>query len=74
MNKSVKKSVRIMIRRGLKHHLLFAFLSMSVSVLMMGLMMVPVAGQDRLKSMPGYEQFQKMSKEIPGSIKPGNVT
>ena len=74
MNKSVNKPVKVMTRRGLKHHLLFAFISLSVSVLMMGLMMVPVAGQDRLKSMPGYEQFQKMSREIPGSIKPGSLT
>src|SRR6266853_1997025 len=27
--------------------------------------------QDRLKSMPGYDQYQKMSKEIPGSVKLG---
>jgi dipeptidyl-peptidase-4 len=29
--------------------------------------------QDRLKTMPGYEQFQKMSREIPGSFKSGAV-
>ena len=27
--------------------------------------------QQRLRSMPGYEQFQKMSREIPGSVKSG---
>ena len=27
--------------------------------------------QDRLKTMPGYDQYQKMSKEIPGSVKLG---
>jgi len=30
--------------------------------------------QDRLKTMPGYEQFQKMSKEIPGSVKMGRLS
>jgi len=28
-------------------------------------------GQDRLKTMPGYEQYQKMSKEISTAVKPG---
>ena len=32
-----------------------------------------VVAQDRLKSMPGYEQYQKMSREIPGAVKPGAV-
>ena len=27
--------------------------------------------QDRLKTMPGYDRFQKISKEIPGSVKLG---
>jgi len=30
--------------------------------------------QDRLKSMPGYEQYQRMSKEIPGAVKSGSLT
>jgi dipeptidyl-peptidase 4 len=30
--------------------------------------------QDRLKTMPGYEQFQKMSGEISGSIKSGSLS
>ncbi len=33
----------------------------------------PLAAQDRLKTMPGYEQFQKMSREIPGSVKLGTI-
>jgi dipeptidyl-peptidase 4 len=33
-----------------------------------------VDAQDRLKTMPGYEQFQRMSKEIPGSVKMGTVS
>jgi len=32
-----------------------------------------VGAQDRLKTMPGYEQYQKMSKEIPGSVKLGSL-
>ncbi len=31
-------------------------------------------GQDRLKAMPGYARFQEKSREIPGSVKPGNLT
>jgi dipeptidyl-peptidase-4 len=27
------------------------------------------SAQDRLKTMPGYEQYQKMNREIPGSVK-----
>jgi dipeptidyl-peptidase 4 len=30
--------------------------------------------QDRLKTMPGYEQYQKVSREIPGSVRPGAVS
>ncbi len=30
--------------------------------------------QDRLKAMPGYDQFQKMSREIPGSVKLGALS
>ena len=29
--------------------------------------------QDRLKTMPGYDQYQKISKEIPGSVKLGTL-
>jgi dipeptidyl-peptidase 4 len=31
-------------------------------------------GQDRLKSMPGYDQYQKMSKKIAGSVKAGELS
>jgi dipeptidyl-peptidase-4 len=34
---------------------------------------VPLGAQDRLKSMPGYDQYQKMSREIPGSVKLGAI-
>lgn len=33
----------------------------------------PLAAQDRLKTMPGYEQYQKMAREIPASVKLGTV-
>jgi dipeptidyl-peptidase-4 len=34
---------------------------------------VPVGAQDRLKAMPGYDQFQKIAREIPGSVKLGSI-
>jgi dipeptidyl-peptidase-4 len=33
-----------------------------------------VAAQDRLKTMPGYEQYLRMSKAIPSAIKPGTLS
>jgi dipeptidyl-peptidase-4 len=33
-----------------------------------------LAAQDRLKSMPGYDQYQKMSKEMQGAVKPGTLS
>src|ERR1044071_656208 len=36
-----------------------------------GLLPVTSGAQDRLKTMPGYEQFQRVSKEVPGSVKLG---
>lgn len=32
------------------------------------------SAQDRLKMMPGYDQYQKMSREIPGSVKLGALS
>lgn len=34
----------------------------------------PSSGQDRLKSMPGHEQYQKMSGEVPRAVKSGAVS
>jgi dipeptidyl-peptidase-4 len=31
------------------------------------------SAQDRLKTMPGYDQYQKMAREIPGSVKLGSI-
>ena len=41
-----------------------------------GAFQVTIGAQDRLKTMPGYEQYQKMSREVQGAVKPGtlNVT
>jgi dipeptidyl-peptidase-4 len=35
---------------------------------------VTLLAQDRLKTMPGYEQYQKMSGEIQRAVKPGSLT
>ncbi|MEO8074818.1 MAG: DPP IV N-terminal domain-containing protein [Acidobacteriota bacterium] len=48
-----------------------AGLSLAVAA---GVFHVTARAQDRLKSMPGYEQYQKMSREIPSAIKPGTVS
>ena len=39
--------------------------------LALSLALIPLGAQDRLKSMPGYAQFQKMRAEIPASVKLG---
>jgi dipeptidyl-peptidase 4 len=36
--------------------------------------LLPARGQDRLPKMPGYEQYQKMSKQTPGSVKLGSLS
>src|SRR5690348_8594252 len=35
---------------------------------------LPLRAQDRLKSMPGYEQYQKMARDVPASVKSGALT
>ncbi len=42
-----------------------------VLALLLGVLPLAAFAQDRLKTMPGYEQFQKMSREIPGALKSG---
>jgi dipeptidyl-peptidase-4 len=34
---------------------------------------IETAAQDRLKTMPGYEQYQKMSRELAGAVRPGSL-
>jgi dipeptidyl-peptidase 4 len=47
----------------------------TVFILSLALGLLPITGraQDRLKSMPGYERYQKMSGQITGSVKPGTL-
>ena len=48
----------------------------ALSVLLCGAAVASVAadaGQDRLKSYPGYERYASLSKEIPGAIKAGSL-
>ncbi len=47
------------------------------ALLALGLVMLSLTGlnaQDRLKTMPGFEQHRKMSAQIPGSVKMGKLT
>lgn len=39
-----------------------------------GAFQVTAGAQDRLKTMPGYEQYQKMTREIPTAVKPGALS
>jgi dipeptidyl-peptidase-4 len=47
--------------------------ALAAAAIAVAILWAPVSAQDRLKSMPGYEQFQKMSREIPGSVKLGSL-
>ena len=51
----------------------FALRSMSAVAVATAVLWTPVDAQDRLKAMPGYDQFQKMSRESPGSVKLGSI-
>jgi dipeptidyl-peptidase-4 len=42
-------------------------LALTLAVIV-SLMPATIGAQDRLKTMPGYEQYQKMSREIPASV------
>ncbi len=44
-----------------------------VLILAVGLSPISAVAQDRLKTMPGYDQYQKMSSQIAGSVKPGTM-
>jgi dipeptidyl-peptidase-4 len=39
-----------------------------------GILPLTTRAQDRLKTMPGYDQYEKMSREIPTSVKLGSLT
>ena len=52
----------------------FALRSMAAVAVTAAVLWTPLGAQDRLKAMPGYDQFQKMSREIPGSVKLGSLS
>jgi dipeptidyl-peptidase-4 len=45
-----------------------------VGVLGLGLVVVTTAAQDRLKTMPGYAQYQKMSAQVGGAVRSGAIS
>ena len=51
-----------------------AFRSTTIGLLLAGLVAVPLAAQDRLKSYPGYANFAKMAPEIRNSLRTGAIT
>jgi len=50
-----------------------ALRAITASAVAAAVLWTPLAAQDRLKAMPGYERYQKMSREIPGSVKLGSI-
>src|SRR3954465_8559348 len=49
-------------------------MKIAVTVTLVALGLVSLAAQDRLRTMPGYDQFQKMQSQIPGSWVSGAVS
>lgn len=43
----------------------------SFSLIILIALSTTLTGQDRLRSMPGYEQYQKMVREMAGAVRPG---
>jgi dipeptidyl-peptidase-4 len=60
----MKKSIGIIINKS-------AMVALTIAV---GFLPIASRAQDRLKTMPGYDRYQKVSKEIPGSVKLGALT
>jgi len=60
----------------MKSRIALCFSNSIVAVLTLALGAAPITAraQDRLKSMPGYDQYQKMSGQIPGSVKMGALS
>src|SRR5260221_714568 len=50
-----------------------ALRTMSAAALVTAVLLAPLGAEDRFKAMPGYDQFQKMSREIPGAVKLGSI-
>lgn len=58
----------------MKSPLAFILKTVPAMVLAASILFPATSGaQDRLKSMPGYEQYQKMSREMAGAVKTGAV-
>ena len=45
-----------------------------LAIVFLGIVLPHLRAQDRLKSMPNYERFQRMNKAIPESFKSGAVS
>jgi dipeptidyl-peptidase-4 len=60
----------------MKNRIAFKKYNGIVVVLTMLIAVLPLTStaQDRLKTMPGYDRFQKVSGEIPGSVKLGTLS
>jgi dipeptidyl-peptidase-4 len=60
----------------MKNRMTFTKYSGIVVALTMLVAVLPLTStaQDRLKTMPGYDRFQKVSREIPGSVKLGTLS
>jgi dipeptidyl-peptidase 4 len=67
----MKKRTAIALRNGLAVTLLAA---LSLTGGLSGAIPAPASAQDRLKTMPGFDQYQKMNREIPGSVKLGALS
>src|SRR5688572_9873754 len=51
----------------MKNSTLAAYSSLAIAVLLVSLCISPIDAQDRLRAMPGYEQFQKMQTGLRGA-------
>src|SRR5215510_1565777 len=50
-----------------------SFRNPSAAVALVALASVPLLGQDRLKTMAGYERAQRLARESPTGIRDGNI-
>ena len=56
----------------MKHRITATFVRAGLGLtLAAGAFHATAGAQDRLKTMPGYEQYQKMTRELPGAVKTG---
>src|ERR1700681_2077072 len=45
-----------------------------IAIAVIALLSAALLAQNRLKTMPGYEQYQKMARQIPAAVKSGALT